>query len=173
MDHKLQLSCSHYLPSNSDLLPTGEIRSVSNTDFDFLNGASNGTRLGDVIYKIDGGGKPGLDHNFVVDGFTRDQWAVRQVATLTDEESGRQIQCSSSMPGIQIYTGNWLPEKKKGEGKEEGDSKAPNPHFQHNAVCLETQFYPDSPNQPSFPSTVLRPGETYQHKTIFSFTFIA
>ena len=170
MDHKLQLSCSHYLPSNTDLLPTGEIRSVLNTDFDFLSAASNGTRLGDVIHKIDGGGKPGLDHNFLVDGFTMDQWAVRQVAILTDEESGRQMQCSSSMPGVQIYTGNWLPEK---EGKEGGDSKGFNPHFQHNAVCVETQFYPDSPNQPSFQSTVLGPGETYQHKTIFTFTTIA
>ena len=173
LDHKLHLSCSHYLPSNADLLPTGEIRSVINTDFDFLNKANNGTRLNDVIHRIDGGGRPGLDHCFVVDGFSSDLWAVREVATLTDEQSGRQIQCSSSMPGIQIYTANWLAEQGEGKGEGEAEPNGLHPHVQHNAVCLETQFYPDSPNQPLFPSTVLRPGESYKHKTIFSFTTIA
>lgn len=167
MDHKLHLSCSHYLPSNADLLPTGEIKSVINTDFDFLNEACNGKKLRDAIHNIDGGGRPGLDHCFVVDGFSSDQWAVRQVAILTDEQSGRQMHCSSSMPGVQIYTANWLPEQG------EGESKGSHPHFQHNAVCLETQFYPDSPNQPTFPSTVLKPGETFKHKTIYSFSTIA
>ena len=168
LDHKLHLSCSHYLPVTDELIPTGEIRSVKNTPFDFLCDASNGTVLGDVLGQIDGGGQPGLDHCLVVDGFVEAAQEadrtlrLRHVATLTDETSGRQLICRATLPAVQVYTANWLPADATQE-----------PHVQHNAICLETQHYPDSPNQPTFPSTVLRPGEEYSHKVVFSFRSIA
>lgn len=158
----MQLSCHHYLPSTDSLVPTGEVKAVKGTCFDFLGkGNSNtGQMLGDVIPLIDGGGKPGLDHCFVVDGFDDlvSEPVLKHVATLTDAISGRQLICSSSMPGVQIYTGNWLSE-----------NPCDHPHIQYGAVCLETQHFPDSPNQSQFPSTVLRPGKEYKHKTIYSF----
>jgi aldose 1-epimerase len=170
LDHKLQLSCSRYLPPTSELLPTGEILSVQNSNFDFLSSVCNGKVLGDAVPLIDGGGRPGLDHCFVVDGYADAgggragaEHTLHHVATLTDEVSGRQVVCHSSMPAVQVYTANWLPS----EGDAEGQGQ--HPHVQHNAVCLETQHFPDSPNQPSFPSTVLRPGEKYRHRSVFSF----
>lgn len=168
MDHKLHLSCSHYLPATDELLPTGEIRSVVDTLFDFLSSTSNGKRLGDVVPLIDGGGQPGLDHCFTVDGYTETQRAdgiLRHVATATDEESGRQLICRATLPGVQVYTGNWL--------SPDTQEVSVHPHVQHNAICLETQHYPDSPNQPLFPSTILRPGQQYKHKAVFAFRTVA
>lgn len=163
LDHKLQLCCHHYLPSNDSLVPTGELLSVKDTHYDFLSSSNNGQIVGEVIPLIDGGGKPGLDHCFAVDGFNDSVLdpVLLSVATLTDEISGRQVICSSSMPGVQVYTGNWL-----------SDNPSDEPHTQHNAICLETQHYPDSPNQAHFPSTVLRPGKEYRHKTVFTFKTI-
>ena len=163
----MHLSCSHYLPATEELLPTGEVRSVRNSPFDFLSDISYGSKLGDAIFLIDGGGQHGLDHCFLVDGFTEQEngegadRALRHVATVTDEESGRQLVCRATMPAVQVYTANWL-----------SADDALRPHIQHNAICLETQYYPDSPNQPAFPSTVLRPGEKYKHKSVFSFSTI-
>lgn len=176
LDHKLHLSCSRYLPATSELLPTGEILSVQNSNFDFLSNVHNGKVLGDAVPLIDGGGRPGLDHCFVVDGYIDGdaggekgcaEPALQHVATLTDELSGRQVVCQSSMPAVQVYTANWLPS----EGDAEGQGQ--HPHVQHNAICLETQYFPDSPNQPSFPSTVLRPGEKFRHRSVFTFNTVA
>lgn len=145
---------------------------MQNSNFDFLSSEGNGRVLGDAVPLIDGGGQPGLDHCFVVDcyadgggGRGGKEPTMQHVATLTDEVSGRQVVCHSSMPAVQVYTANWLPS--------EGEANSQHPHVQHNAICLETQHFPDSPNQPSFPSTVLRPGEQYRHKSVFSFRTIA
>jgi aldose 1-epimerase len=162
LDHKLNLSCSKYLPTTDAQIPTGEKRSVENTPFDFLKDLNYGTRIGNSIPLIDGGGQPGIDHCFVVDGFNELNPVMCHVGTLTDESTGRQLICSSTMPSVQIYTGNFLSKNIVDE-----------PYTQHNAVCLETQHYPDSPNQPTFPSTLLRPGQEYKHKTVFSFRTIA
>ena len=167
LDHKVHLNCGHYLPATGELLPTGEVRSVKDSPFDFENDISYGRRLGDVIPLIDGGGRPGIDHCFVVNGYVEEakgegvDRVLRHVATVTDEESGRQLVCKATLPGVQVYTANWLP-----------DDSAQHPHIQHNAICLETQHFPDSPNQSAFPSTVLRPGDKYSHKAVFSFNII-
>lgn len=170
LDQKLNLSCSCYLPATADLLPTGEIVAVEDSPFDLRDSTCNGKMLCDVVPLIDGGGKSGLDHCFLVDNYKKrekgEKVALLHVATLTDEISGRQLQCCTSMPAVQVYTSNWLPPKSN------EDAPGTNPHVQHNAVCIETQYYPDSPNQPSFPSTILRPGEIYEHRTTFCFRTI-
>ena len=164
-DHTLQLSCSKYCPPNEKQIPTGDIVDVKGSSFDF----TEPTELGQRIDTIDGCGEPGLDHNFVVDGAldtTLDMSSVaagagpamRYVATLTHEKSGRKMILHASQPGVQVYTANWL-----------SKDNSEHPFIQHNGVCLETQHFPDSINQPTFPSCVLSPGETYNHKAIFSF----
>ena len=166
--HKLFSPCSRYTPVDETQIPLGTLDSVTNTPFDFT--IEGGVELGKVIPLIDGGGKPGIDHNFVVDGPTRTEtlsfdqcggkgriYNLRHVATLYDELSGRQMVLHATQPGVQFYSANWL------------DGEPHSIHKQHNALCLETQHYPDSINQPHFPSCVLRPGERYDHVAIFSF----
>jgi aldose 1-epimerase len=157
---RLLLSCDKYLPVDSSLIPTGELRSVQGTDFDFTAAAADeestyGRKLGSAIPNIDGGGQPGIDHCFVVNQATS---LMKHIATLTDEASGRQMIVEGTQPGVQIYTGNFL-----------SLDAADNPYTQHNAICLETQAFPDSINQASFPSVILNPGEEYSHQTVFSF----
>ena len=185
---KLRLSCSRYLPVDKTQIPTGELNAVENTFFDFTSHAGsadrNGRFLGEVIPHVDGGGRPGIDHCFVVSeepapapapapetaGVACQAWvptsfssapSLRHVATLTDEASGRQLVLHASQPGVQVYTANWL-------SLDAEDA----PHTQHNAICLETQDFPDAPNQPQFPDTILRPGKEYRHRAVFSFKTI-
>ncbi len=175
LDHKLMLPCSRYTPYDDDCIPTGEMASVYGSNFDFTKPVVLGERILNVIA---GGGKVGLDHNWVVDGAAdMDTLAVqkhninfvmpntpalRHAATLTDEVSGRQMKIHTSQPGIQVYTNNWASE-----------DKASSPHIVHNAIALETQHFPDSVNKPSFPKgSVIAPGEQYQQKSIFSFSVI-
>jgi aldose 1-epimerase len=183
---KLRLSCSRYLPVDETQIPTGELKAVENTVFDFISHAGsadgNGRYLGEAIPHIDGGGRLGIDHCFVVSeeapaqaqaeiaGLACQAWvptsfsaapSLRHVATLTDEASGRQLVLHASQPGVQVYTANWLSLDAKDA-----------PHTQHNAVCLETQDFPDAPNQPQFPDTILRPGKEYRHRAVFSFKTI-
>ena len=179
-DHRLELSCDRYLPVDATQIPTGLLAPVEGTPFDLRAHPDYrlGRRLGDVIPLVDGGGRPGLDHCFVVNGAVEDAAAagaepvLRLVALLTDEVSGRQLVCEASQPGVQVYSANWLAEPISVAA----DSPSPSsvgdpdhPHTQHNAVCLETQHFPDAVNQPQFPSAVLRPGETYHHVAVFTF----
>jgi aldose 1-epimerase len=171
LDEKLILTCGRILATDNDSGITGAIESVENTPFDLRDTSSNGKSLGEVVPLINGHGRQGLDHTYLIDSYVNSyeqrqmggKHPVHHAATLTDEQSGRQLLCSTSMPSVQVYTANWLPGK--------GDDVA-NIHVQHNAVCLETQFYPDSPNHPKFPSTILRPGETFEHQAIYSFRTI-
>jgi aldose 1-epimerase len=127
------------------------------TPFDFTSSVDNGTLLGERIPLIDGGGSPGIDHTFIVDE-KESASGLRHIATLTDPYSGRQLILHGTQPGVQVYTSNFLSQ----------DPEA-FPFIQHNAICLETQHFPNSINEPSFPDCVLRPGEIYHHEGLFSF----
>lgn len=143
----LQLDCPEYLAMDDRKIPTGELLPVEGTPFDFQNAKP----VGQDIEKVEGGG---YDHCFVIPGF-EPQGKLRSFATLTDPSSGRKMEISTTMPGVQIYTANHL----KG-----------NPFPKWGGICFETQFYPDTPNRPEFPSSLLRPGETYHEVTEFRFS---
>ncbi|CAM5347815.1 Aldose 1-epimerase OS=Streptomyces alboniger OX=132473 GN=CP975_30040 PE=3 SV=1 [Streptomyces alboniger] len=156
--HELLLAARRFTPTDSGLIPTGELAKVSGTPFDFRRAKAVGRDIRD--------GHPqlvtakGFDHNWVLDkGITR---APEHFATLRDPGSGRTMRIATTEPGVQFYSGNFL------DGTLTGPSGRT--YRQGDGLCLETQHFPDSPNQPSFPSTVLRPGETYRSSTVHSFS---
>ena len=158
-DHLLTLHAGHYTPANEEQIPTGEIAPVDGTPLDFRKQRP----IRDAIR--DGGSEQitralGIDHNFVIDRESDDASLV-PVARLVDPASGRVMTVETTEPGVQVYTGNQL------TGSIAGYSGRL--YRQTDAVCFETQHFPDSPNQPTFPSTVLRPGETYTSTTIYRF----
>src|SRR5690349_19545333 len=146
LDHELMLRAGSFTPVSEDLIPTGEIRSVDGTRMDF--------RTRRVI------SEGGYDHNFVLDDWKHG--SMRSVGRLAESESGRVMEVSTTQPGVQFYSGNFL------DGSLIG--KRGVRYEQYAALCLETQHFPDSPNQPNFPSTVLRAGDTYDEATIYKFT---
>lgn len=156
-DHELTIAAGRYTPVDSGLIPTGEPADVTGTPFDFRTGKTVGAdlRAGDpqLLYA------KGFDHNWVLDKGVTDapEWA----ATLVDPASGRVLTVSTTEPGLQFYSGNFL------DGTLVGTSGRS--YRQGDALCLETQHFPDSPNKPSYPSTVLRPGETYRSTTVHAF----
>ncbi len=150
LDHYLTINADQYTPVNDELIPTGELEPVENTAFDFRDS----TKIGDQIDEVPGG----FDHNFVLN---QDEDGVQQVAILYDEKSGRKMEVYTDKPGLQFYSGNFL------NGSIQ-DSQG-RPIEQHAALCLETQYFPDSPNQPQFPSTIIGPNEIYQTNTIYQF----
>ncbi|MEV6378902.1 aldose epimerase family protein [Streptomyces sp. NPDC051773] len=156
-DHRLTIAAGRYTPVDSGLIPTGEPVGVEGTPFDFRAGKTiaEDLRRADpqLLYA------KGFDHNWVLDkGVTAEpEWA----ATLVDPASGRTLRISTTEPGLQFYSGNFL------DGTLVGPSGAI--YRQGDALCLETQHFPDSPNQPSYPSTVLRPGQTYRSTTVHAF----
>lgn len=149
LNHELQLNAQAYTPVDTTLIPTGEQRPVENTPFDFFTPRKIGERIANV--------PGGYDHNFILKRFTQEkmEWA----ATLYNSTSGRELQVVTMEPGIQFYSGNFL------DGTLKTDAGAP--IVQYAALCLETQHYPNSPNVPDFPSTILKPGEKYYTKTIY------
>jgi len=149
LDHELQIIASAYTPVDANLIPTGEIKTVAGTPFDFRQAV----RIGERISQVHGG----YDHNYVLDN--RRQMAL--AARVFEESSGRILELLTTEPGLQFYSGNFLDGKTKGKG---GRTYGP-----RSAFCLETQHFPDSPNQSHFPSTLLKPGEIYQSQTIFRF----
>jgi aldose 1-epimerase len=149
----LRLHAGKYTPVNSALIPTGQIASVRGTPFDFRKPTAIGAHLRET------GGKPvGYDHNFVL---SRCPFGGRTFAAeVYDPTSGRMLKVCTTQPGVQFYTGNFL-DGIKGKG-----GKA---YPQYSALCLETQHFPDSPNHPNFPSTVLRPGQVFRSTTTYAF----
>lgn len=156
-DHKLQLKASHYTPVDETLIPTGEIAPVAGTPFDFTRPTEIGARIrGDHEQLLFG---RGYDHNWVLD---REDGGLEQAAQLSDRDSGRVLSVYTTEPGIQFYSGNFLDGTITGKG---------GVVYEHRTgFCLETQHFPDSPNQPGFPSTILRPGETYHSRTVYTFS---
>jgi aldose 1-epimerase len=156
--HELELAASRYLPVTPDVIPTGELAEVSGTPFDFTTAQPLGRRLRDGNEQLVRG--QGYDHCLVLDRSAGE--AISRAAWLHDPGSGRVLEVWTDEPGVQLYTGNQLAATLVG--------KRDRVYRQADAVCLETQHFPDSPNQPSFPSTVLRPGERFTSTTEFRFT---
>jgi aldose 1-epimerase len=154
LDHELELESDQFTPVDATLIPTGELRSVAGTPFDFRKPTAIGARIDAADEQIRVAG--GYDHNFVVRG---EAGTLRLAARVVDKKSGRVLEVLTTQPGIQFYTGNFL------DGKVVGKSGKAYP--KRGALCLETQHYPDSPNQPAFPSSVLRPGEVYHETTVY------
>jgi aldose 1-epimerase len=140
------------------LIPTGELKNVEGTPFDFRQPHAIGERIDADDEQIKRGG--GYDHNFVLNGPWTDQ--VIRVARVTEPNSGRMMEVFSTEPGVQFYTGNFLDGTIKGKG-----GKVYGRRF---GFCLETQHFPDSPNQKDFPSVVLKPGQTYRTTTAYKFS---
>ncbi|MFJ8542046.1 aldose epimerase family protein [Streptomyces sp. NPDC093586] len=156
-DHELSIAASRFTPTDAGLIPTGELAKVAGTPFDFRRAKPIGRDIRD--------GHPqlvtakGFDHNWVLDkGITA---RPEHIATLRDGASGRTLRIATDQPGLQFYSGNFLDGTLTGPGG--------SVYRQGDALCLETQHFPDSPNKPSFPSTVLRPGQTYRTTTVHSF----
>lgn len=147
--HEAQIFADQFTPADGALIPTGEIRPLAGTLLDFRTPHRIGERIGQIE------GPSGYDHNFVLRG---QAGTLRPAARVVEPLSGRVLECRTTEPGVQLYTANHF------SGR---------PYPKHGAFCLETQHYPDSPNQPTFPSTVLRPGKPFQSETRFKFTTVA
>lgn len=157
-DHILKINATKFTPVDAALIPTGELKDVAGTPFDFTKPTAVGERVDadDAQLKL---GK-GYDHNFVL---TNGDTTMKQAALITGPKTGISMEVLTTEPGIQFYGGNFM------EGKE-NDGKAGKAYPFRTGFCLETQHFPDSPNKPSFPTTTLKPGETYKTSTIYKFT---
>jgi aldose 1-epimerase len=153
---QLRLAASRYLPVDAQLIPTGEIRDVAGTPFDFRSGALIGERL-QALAEADPASR-GFDHCFVLDGVAG---ALRTAAELHDPGSGRRLRLLSDQPGLQVYTGNFL------DGSLHDRDGVPLRRYA--GVCLEPQRFPDGPNQPGFPDPILRPGQVYRQACVLDF----
>lgn len=157
-DHTLMLNASHFTPVDATLIPTGDVPPVEGTPFDFRRAKPVGDGIRSDDEQIVFG--RGFDHNWVLDP-SRPGTSLNLAAMLSDPDSGRVLKIWTEEPGIQFYAGNFL------DGTLYGTSNRA--YRQGDGLALETQHYPDSPNQPGFPSTVLNPGETYETTTIYEF----
>ena len=158
LDHHLILRAAKFTPVDSTLIPTGELRAVSGTPFDFNKSTAIGARIGQDDEQLKFG--KGYDHNWVL---TRtEKGGLQLAAEVFERSSGRVLEVLTTEPGIQFYSGNFLDGSSKGKG---GQSY---PH--RSGFCLETQHFPDSPNHPNFPSTELKPGQSYRSTTVFRFS---
>ena len=156
LDHELTINADTYTPVDATSIPAGEIASLDGTPLDFRTPTAIGDRIEDDHEQIGFGA--GYDHNYVLN---REDEGLALAATLYDAHSGRAMDVLTEEPGVQFYSGNFL------DGHHIGKRGVA---YQHRSgLCLETQHFPDSPNQPDFPSTVLRPGETYTTSTVYRF----
>ncbi|HSL53384.1 MAG TPA: aldose epimerase family protein [Pyrinomonadaceae bacterium] len=150
LDHELTLNADYFTPVSEDLIPTGEIKPVAATPMDFRKGKAIGSDLADVA--------GGYDHNFVLNDW---DGSLRLAARLYEPVSGRALEILTTEPGIQFYSGNFL------DGSLIGKNGVA--YEKYTGLCLEPQHFPDAPNHPNFPSTMLRPGEEYRHQTRYRF----
>ena len=160
LGHELTLNADRFTPVDDTLIPTGELRPVSGTPFDFTADKPIGQEIDAENEQIEIGG--GYDHNFVLTGGGEADGEPTLAARVREPLTGRVLEIETTEPGVQFYTGNFL------DGSVIGTSGRP--YVKRGAFCLETQHFPDSPNRPDFPSTILRPGETYRTTTTFRFT---
>ena len=157
LDHELQIEANAFTPIDETLIPTGEIRNVKGTPMDFTSPTAIGARIGNDDDQLRFAG--GYDHNFVL---RSDRGTLRTAARVYEPQTGRVMELFTTQPGLQFYSGNFL------DGTLVG--KSGRAYTKNSGCCFETQHFPDSPNQPHFPSTVLRPGEKYHHTTIYRFS---
>jgi len=154
LDHQLVIKASKFVAVDTFLIPTGELRPVAGTPFDFTTPHTVGERIGENYDQLILGN--GYDHTFVYDK------SDEVGATVYEPKSGRLMEVISDQPGVQFYCGNFLNGTRIGHGGK--------PYVHRSGLCLETGHYPDSPNHPDFPTTVLNPGETFKSKTIYRFS---
>ena len=157
LNHKLKLNASLYLPTDNTLIPLGEPDPVAGTPMDFLEPKAIGKDIKEDFPALNYG--KGYDACWIIDGYQKGQLA--EAAELKAEKSGRTLKVYTTQPGIQVYTGNWLKGCPTGKGGAVYDDYC--------AVALECQHFPDSPNNPDYPTTLLRPGETFEEAIIFAF----
>jgi len=157
LDHEIMINADRFTPVDKNLIPTGELRPVKGTPFDFTTSSKIGARIDDTYDQMVLG--HGYDHNFVIN---RKGAGLTLAARVTEPGSGRTLEVSTTQPGVQFYTGNFL------DGTVTG--KHGHIYKRRNAFCLETQHFPDSPNHPDFPTTILRPGEKFHQVTVFKFS---
>jgi len=156
LKHELMIAADHVTPVDKGLIPTGALLPAQGTPFDFSGPTPIGKRISDEHEQLAFG--LGYDHNFVL---SRWDGKLRLAASVYEPGSGRLMEVLTTEPGVQFYCGNFLDGSNVGKG---GHA------YQHRTgFCLETQHFPDSPNQPNFPSTILRPGEVYRHTTVYRF----
>jgi aldose 1-epimerase len=155
-NHQLTINADRYTPVDDTLIPTGELASVQGTPFDFRTATAIGARINADHPQLKNG--QGYDHNWVLN---RRGDGLQLAARVVEPSSGRTLEVSTTEPGLQFYAGNFL----------DGTITGKNGHVykRRSAFCLETQHYPDSPNHPAFPSTILRPGQEYRSRTVFTF----
>ncbi|RNI30078.1 galactose mutarotase [Rufibacter immobilis] len=158
LGHVLQVNADAYTPVDATLIPTGKIEPVANTPFDFRKPTAIGARINAQNEQLKNG--KGYDHNFVLN--QNQGTGLNKAATVVGDKSGIVMEVSTQEPGLQFYSGNFMQSKNTFKGGSKDDFRT--------AFCLETQYFPDAPNQPSFPSTVLKPGETYKTSSVYKFT---
>jgi aldose 1-epimerase len=158
LDHRLFLHALEFTPVNSTLIPTGEFRKVAGTPFDFQKFTAIGARINQEDEQLKFG--RGYDHNWVLERTGAP--GLQVAAEVFEPTSGRVLEVLTTEPGIQFYSGNFL------DGTVHG--KAGQLYAHRTGLCLETQHFPDSPNHPNFPTTVLRPGQDYRSTTVFRFS---
>ncbi|MBC7924110.1 MAG: galactose mutarotase [Bryobacteraceae bacterium] len=154
LGHRVQLFADRFTPVDAGLIPTGNLGQVAGTPFDFREPHPIGERIQADHEQIQRG--KGYDHNFVVNGA---MGTLRPAARVVEPVAGRVLEVSTTEPGVQFYTGNFLDGSNKGKGGKSYGFRS--------GFCLETQHFPDSPNQPAFPSTVLAPGSTFRSTTMW------
>ena len=160
LGHTLMIAADRFTPVDSTLIPTGVLAPVAGTPFDFRTPHAIGERIGDANEQLRFGG--GYDHNFVL---TRPDTGLALAARLTDSLSGRTLEIRTTEPGVQFYSGNFLDGSITGKG---------GTVYRHRTgLCLETQHFPDSPNHPAFPSTILEPGRVFRSRTTWTFGTLA
>ncbi|MFH1998454.1 MAG: aldose epimerase family protein [Planctomycetota bacterium] len=158
LDHEIHINARRYTPTDETLIPTGEIRRVENSPYDFLTPKRIGASLGDIPSHPEANDPGGYDTNFVLEGSAGE---LKLAARVREPESGRAMEVYTTEPGVQFYTGNFLDGTLRGKG---GIA-----YQQRHAFCLETQHFPDSIHRPDWPTTLLEPGETYHHLMVHRF----
>ena len=159
LNHELIINADSYLPVDQGLIPTGELKKVSATAFDFLKAHTMGERIDGNEVQLQYG--KGYDHNWVLN---KRPGEYELAAIVAEPISGRIMEVWTTEPGLQFYSGNFL------DGKDVGKGNKPYPF--RSAFCLEAQHFPDSPNHTNFPTTRLNPGETYHQKTVYAFSVV-
>jgi aldose 1-epimerase len=156
LGHQLSIRAARFTPVDKELIPTGELRNVAGTPFDFRSAKEIGERIEQKDEQLTFG--RGYDHNWAL---TRSGSGLESAALVTDPKSGRVMEVLTTMPGLQFYSGNFL------DGTLTGKDHI---YTRRSAFCLETQFFPDSPNKAAFPSTILRPGGIFRSTTVYRFS---
>jgi len=161
LNEEIMINADKFVPVDTTLIPLGDLRPVQGTPFDFTTPHKIGERINADNDQLKAGGAgAGYDHCFVLNKKEGNELSL--AAKVSDPASGRKMEVWTTEPGIQFYTGNFL---------NGAPGKGGKPYNYRGGFCLETEHFPDSPNQPSFPSTVLKPGDTYKSTTIYEFTF--